>query len=230
MKNAVRGVLREDGWPTLGSEAFHRLRQMIFDGTIASGDLVVEAKLVQVLKMSRTPIREALHRLEAEGVVTAVPHKGFRVVSVSDEDIAKLYQIRAVLEGLAAQSAATTWNRVDLGRLEDLYEGMTAACADGRDDELATLNREFHRAIAVASGNTYLQEILDNIKGVFERFRSSAVTDVRRRSQAHKEHGEMIEALRARDAERARKLAEAHVYRALKLGVAKQSASGPVQD
>jgi DNA-binding GntR family transcriptional regulator len=207
-------------WPTRSAEAYHQIRQMIFDGTVSPSDVLVEARLVRALDMSRTPIREALHRLEAEGLLVAAPSGGFQVVAVADSDLEHLYEVRASLEGLAAYTAAARMTRVNLAQLEDLYDEMGEAVADGRDDDLAGLNRDFHRAIAVASGNPHLVEILDNVKGVFERFRSKAVANDERRAQAHREHGELIEALRIRDGENARSLAEEHVHRALRAGTA----------
>jgi DNA-binding GntR family transcriptional regulator len=208
----------ENAWPTRSARAYHQIREMIFDGTISAGTMLVEARLVRQLGMSRTPVREALHRLEAEGLLSALPRGGFTVVAVGDEDLRNLYMIRACLEGLAAATAATKLNRVDIARLEDLYDEMGVAVEAGQDEELARLNREFHRAVAIASGNVHLREILDNVKGVFERFRATAVANPARRAEAHAEHGELIEALKRRDAERARSIAEQHVHRALKQG------------
>jgi len=211
-------VSTSSAWPTRSAEAYAKIRQMIFDGRIAAGSSLVEAKLVRVLDMSRTPVREALHRLEAEGLLAAESRGGFRVVALNNQDLINLYMIRASLEGLAAATAAPRLTRVDIARLEDLYDEMGEAVEQHRDEDLARLNRDFHRAIAAASGNTHLQEILDNVKGVFERFRTSAVSDAERRARAHEEHGMLIDALRSRDAERARRLAEEHVHRALKQG------------
>ncbi|HUZ55728.1 MAG TPA: GntR family transcriptional regulator [Streptosporangiaceae bacterium] len=205
-------------WPTRAARAYHQIREMIFDGTISADSVLVEARLGELLGMSRTPVREALYRLEAEGFLTSLPRGGFSVVALSEDDLHGLYMIRACLEGLAASTAATKLTRVDVARLEDLYDEMRAAVEAGSDEELARLNREFHRTIAVASGNRHLREILDNVKGVFERFRANAVADPGRRAQAHLEHGQLIDALRDRDADKARRLAEDHVHRALRQG------------
>lgn len=206
------------GWGTRADEAYHRIRTLILDGSMPPGSTVIEARVVRTLDMSRTPVREALHRLEVEGVLKALPRGGFTVVAMSDEDLADLYQIRAVLEGLAAGTAASKRSRVDIARLEDLYDEMDIAVRERDDERLITLNREFHRSIARASGNQHLQEMLDDIKGVFERFRSHAVADDARRQQAHEEHGALIEAMKALDSKLARDLAEEHVQRALSRG------------
>jgi DNA-binding GntR family transcriptional regulator len=205
-------------WPTRSARAYQQIREMILEGAIPAGSTLVEARLVRLLGMSRTPVREALHRLEAEGLLVALPRGGFSVVALSEDDLRNFYLIRACLEGLAAATAATRLTRVDLARLEDLYETMQVAVEAGRDEELAQLNREFHRTVAIASGNAPLREILDNVKGVFERFRVDAVANPNRRPQAHLEHGQLIDALRDRDADKARRLAEDHVHRALKQG------------
>lgn len=211
-------------WPSKSAEAYSKIRQMIFDGTIPAGSSLVEAKLVRALGISRTPVREALHRLEAEGLLSADSRGGYRVVALGEDDLVKLYLIRAALEGLAAATAAPRLTRVDIARLEDLYDEMGEALEQHRDEDLARLNRDFHRAIAIASDNQHLMEILDNVKGAFERFRTRAVANAQRRQEAHVEHGLLIEALRSRDSERARQLAEEHVHRALKQGT--QLASG----
>jgi len=192
---------------------------MILNGEVAPSSYLAEASLVDLLAMSRTPIREALHRLELEGLLRRVPRHGYMVVPLSTQGLANLYAVRAALEGLAAELAAQRLTRVNLARLEDLYEAMEAACIADRDADLATLNRDFHETIAIASENNYLREILDNIKGIFERYRSTAISNMDRRSLAHQEHGELIGALRARDPDRSRRIAEAHVYRAMEANV-----------
>lgn len=203
--------------PPLGraATAYERVREMILSGQLAPGSVVTEAELVRKLEMSRTPVREALHRLETAGYLRSARDVGYVVIELSERDMINVYMVRAVLEGLAAEHAAQLGTRTDLGRLEDLYEAMAAAREHGDDAELTRLNSLFHRAIAEASGNTYVLAMLDNIRDVFERFRATAVTELRRREESHAEHGELIAALRARDKERARSLAVEHVHRAL---------------
>jgi DNA-binding GntR family transcriptional regulator len=205
-------------WESRASEAYQRIRAMIFDGSIPPDTTLVEAQLVRLLEMSRTPIREALHRMETEGLIEALPRGGFAVVTLTGEDLQNLYQIRAVLEGLAAETAASRSTRVAIAQLEDLYDEMDVAVESRDDETLIRLNREFHRTIASASGNRHLEAMLDDIKGVFERFRSDAVADDARRSTAHSEHRALIEALKARDGAEARRVAEKHVHRALLQG------------
>jgi DNA-binding GntR family transcriptional regulator len=197
------------------AEAHDRIREMILVGRLAQGSVLSEAELVRQLGMSRTPVREALHRLEAAMYVRPVPGIGYVVIELSELDMINVYRARAVLEGLAAENAATSATRTDLGRLEDLFEEMACAGERGDDGELSRLNGEFHRAIADAGRNSYVLAMLDNIRDVFERLRATALTQPRRREASHAEHRELIAALQDRDAVRARELALAHALKAL---------------
>lgn len=188
---------------------------MIFEGRLPAGSHVTEAALVRQLDMSRTPIREALTRLATEGQLVASPGRGFIVVEISASDLIDIYAVRARLEGLATEAAADRCSRTDLARLEDLYEAMEAARHGAEDERLAFLNSQFHAVIAQASGNAYLQAMLDDIREVFDRFRTTALALPGRRDDAHHEHGQLIEALRGRDGRAARELGEQHVQRAL---------------
>jgi DNA-binding GntR family transcriptional regulator len=196
-------------------EAYEQIRTMISDAELAAGSHITEAALVRRLKMSRTLIREALARLVTEGQLFASPVRGFVVVEVSSADLIDIYAVRVGSEGLAAASAASRITRVDLARLDDAYEAMDDAVKQGADNELATLNSEYHGIIAGASGNAHLQAMLDGIHEVFDRFRSTALALPGRRSDAHREHGLLISSLRARDRATARQVAEDQVRRAL---------------
>lgn len=189
---------------------------MIFEHELPPGTRIGEAQLTREFGMSRTPVREALARLESEGLLVAGPGRGFLVAELTSADLVDIYRVRAVLEGLAAEEAAHRATRVDIARLEDLYDAMTEASGKpGQDQQLAGLNSEFHAVIAEVSGNAYLQSMLDDIREVFELFRTTALTVPGRRDTAHDEHGRMIEALRRGDADEARQLAQGHVNRAL---------------
>lgn len=212
-----RKPLAETTLLPLGEEAYERIRQMVMAGVIPSRTLIREAQLARELGMSRTPVREALRRLQAEGFVSAIPQRGYVVREVERDDLVNVYQVRAVLEGLAARLAAARATRADLARLEDLYDAMEAARARGDDDALVQLNSQFHDTVATASGNQYLQSMLTNIREVFERYRPAALIRPGRRNEAHVEHRELLRALRDRQGDRAAHLAAEHVRRALEV-------------
>jgi DNA-binding GntR family transcriptional regulator len=196
-------------------EAYDRVKEIILAQEAAGGSTISEAKLTRELDMSRTPIREALARLATEGYIRPAAGRGYVIVSLTAQDLIDVYLVRAELEGLAAAEAAKRIRRVDLARLEDLYDEMSVATAEDRDADLALLNSNFHATIAEISGNSYLKSMLDDIRTIFDRYRPTALTVPGRREDAHGEHGLMIEALRRQDGKAARKLAEDHVRRAL---------------
>ncbi|MBO0872263.1 MAG: GntR family transcriptional regulator [Pseudonocardia sp.] len=214
--------LGETSWPperpearSLVDEAYEQVKHIILAQEASGGSTISEARLTRDLGMSRTPVREALARLATEGYIRPASGRGYIIVKLTAQDLVNVYQVRAVLEGLAAAEAAQRVRRVDLARLEDLYDEMTVARDEGRDKDLASLNSNFHATIAEISGNTYLKSMLDGIRNVFDRYRPAALMVPGRREDAHTEHGDMIEALRRQDGESARELAEQHVRRAL---------------
>lgn len=196
-------------------EAYEKVKQIILEQEATGGSTISEAQLTRDLGMSRTPVREALARLATEGYIRPAAGRGYVIVKLTARDLVNVYQVRAALEGLAAAEAAQRVRRVDLARLEDLYDEMTVARDAGKDSELALLNSNFHATIAEISGNTYLKAMLDDIRAIFDRYRPTALTVPGRREDAHTEHGEMIEALRRQDSETARHIAEQHARRAL---------------
>ncbi|HLI02227.1 MAG TPA: GntR family transcriptional regulator [Acidimicrobiales bacterium] len=198
-----------------GNVAYTAVRQMIVARTWPPGEALTETELARRLGVSRTPVREALQRLANEGYIAPAGGRGYLVIELSEQDVINVYRVRAVLEGLAAHDAATAITRAQLGGLEDLYEAMEDARGRMDDQALAKLNSQFHHAVAGASGNTYLESTLNGMYDVFERFRPVALVQPGRRGRAAQEHGELIEALRARDADAARSVAERHVQRAL---------------
>lgn len=212
---------------TLAEEAYARINQMLLEGEIPPNGLVREADLVRRLGLTRTPIREALVRLQAEGVLQAIPSGGYLVVEIDVDDLREVYDVRAVLESHAARLAAQRRTRTDIAQLEDLFEEMERAISAGDEALLAQLNSRFHETIAIASRNTYLQSMLGNIRNVFERYRRRAVNDPGRRTHSHDEHRDLIDAIRAGDADRAAEIIDRHVRRALdfRLGAAPIHAS-----
>jgi DNA-binding GntR family transcriptional regulator len=210
---------------TQGTLAYQSIRQWLIDHEFTGGQVLSEADLGRRLGVSRTPVREALHRLEVEGWLVSAPGRGHAVVELDGKDVADVYSVRAVLEGLAAREAATRITRADLGKLKDLFAAMEDARAANDNAQLATLNSQFHQAIAAASTNQYLESMLLDIFDVFERFRPIALKQPGRRDHAAEEHKKLIAAFAQGDAERAASLAAEHVLHALQTRL--QAMTGP---
>lgn len=195
--------------------SYDAIVRMLNEHEFEPGTIVTEAELVRRLGASRTPVREALHRLEAEGHLISGPGRGYLIAELSEDELKKVYRVRAVLEGAAAYDACAVITNAEIGMLKDLYLSMEKAREDKDDRELAALNSQFHRTIAEASDNRYLNLCLRNIYAVFDRFRPLALATPGRRDAAAHEHGQMIELLEQRQQDKVRELAEQHVWSAL---------------
>jgi DNA-binding GntR family transcriptional regulator len=213
---------------SLGDQAYTRVREALMRGTLPPGTLVREADLARQFGVSRTPIREALQRLQAEGLVTAAAQRGYVVADLSPEELADVYQVRAVLEALAARLAAQRATRSDIGRLEDIFEALDEAVVRGDKERDPTLTGAFHDAIANASRNRYLQSMLSNIREIFERYRRTRSLAPMRVHEGHADHAQLLAAIRARDAERAAEIASRHIAGALaaRLKAGRETESG----
>ena len=215
---ATTGAAASDGSVLPLSElAYSKIRAAVVSGAIQPGSLFREADLVRQLGVSRTPIREALRRLQTEGLIAATPPRGFLVLEVSPDELAEIYRVREVLEALAAHLAAERHSRVDLAVMEECLDVMESAYHDHDDDALAAANRDFHDAIAAASHNRYLIGVLREAREVFERYRPVAIAKPRRRTAAHDEHRRLLEAIRNGDAQQAADIVSAHVSEALRV-------------
>jgi DNA-binding GntR family transcriptional regulator len=135
----------------LADEATDLIRAAILSGDISPGEKVGEAELSRLLTVSRGPVREALVRLEQEGLVVSEWHKGTTVVDLTKSDVRQLATLRVTLEQLAAAEASREATRDDLRRLHDIVEQMRSARLMGDDNSLVRLDVEFHDAIYQAA-------------------------------------------------------------------------------
>jgi DNA-binding GntR family transcriptional regulator len=143
-----------------------RLRALILTGEYGPEERLIEEQLAERLGVSRTPVRQALTMLEAEGLVEIAPHRGATVCSFSFEDVWDIYDLRAVLEGHAARRAAGRIEGPELERLRELADGMEGLAGRFEDHEeeiraLVALNQEFHGTIVEASRNRRLQRLIN---------------------------------------------------------------------
>lgn len=186
------------------------LRDLLIAGTWEPHTPLREETLATQLGTSRTPVRDALRRLEADGLVEIVPRKGARVVGFSDEQVDAIFDLRALLEGYAARGAAER-GAADLPRLRRLASEMEEAGSTGRRGDITALNLEFHHALHAASGNTLLPRVLQSVISVSLVHTAFLVyaDDELHRSQGH--HRELIEAIAAGDGSWAEGVMVAHI-------------------
>lgn len=201
----------------LREEVYRKLRQAILDDAYPPGTKLVESELAAHLSISRTPIREALHKLELEGLVERGPGaSGLRVAGLTPEEVREIYGIRAVLEGYAARLAADRAAPADVRRLEALLEASEAAIAAHDRPRLLQLNTEFHDAINALSGSRRLTALLLGLREQIVKYRRATLEIGGQGAIALAEHRAIVEALAAGDGERAERLVLAHVERKMR--------------
>ena len=180
-----------------------RLRDMIVEGELASGERLHDANLAKILQVSRTPIREATKLLATEGLVDLLPGRGARVSELSSEDILDLFETIAGIERHACELAAERMSERDLDKLQRAHKRMARHHAAGERQPYFKLNHEIHLAIVEASKNTTLRGIHASLMSRARRARYAALSSHARWIEAMGEHEALMEALRRRDGQRA---------------------------
>lgn len=192
------------------------LRQEIVNRLIPPGAKLSESLLSKRWKVSRTPIREVLRRLEAEGLVSSSRYRGFVVNSISIEDIEQIYTIKMSLEGLAGRLAAPILLRdpEKLKKLQRLWKQMSALWKKGDVEGYGKRNIEFHLTIWYECGNPWLIRILDHLSSQLNRFIVNALHVPGRMERSVKEHQKIVEAFEAGNAKAVEKALAYHFKRA----------------
>lgn len=206
--------LRLNDFKTMQQSVFEKLREAILAGHFRPGQRLVERELAQAMQISRTPIREALRKLEEEKLVTNIPYRGVFVSEVTAETAAEVYQVRMALEGLAAALAAEKAAPEDLALLRGIMVDLEKASEKGHLDELIEGNNRFHATIAKLAGNQVLREILQTLQANIGLLRVTSLSVPGRPQATLEEHWGIYEAIAAQDVTLARELAAEHVRRA----------------
>ncbi|MFN3606038.1 MAG: GntR family transcriptional regulator [Cypionkella sp.] len=195
-----------------GQSAYRRLLDAIRSGDLPPGTRLLETDLAARLGISRTPVREAIRQLEADGLVTHLPRLGATIRSLSYAEVIELYEMRAVLEGTAARLAARSASDVELAELAALNDDLTAAQAGAPAQEL---NRQFHRTLIDAAKNRFLIKAMSALQKTLLILGPTTLTDTARAQAAVTEHRLVLAALQARDGAAAEAHMRAHVEAAL---------------
>jgi len=208
--------IKLDQYKPLREIVFETIRNAILSGNLKPGERLMEVQMAESLGVSRTPVREAIRKLELEGLVIMLPRKGAFIADLSVKDLTEVMEIRASLEGLAAGLAAV---RIDQEELEDLeVKALKFHKAIESDDvdSLIHTDLEFHEAIFKASRNERLIQLNNNLREQVERFREIYHKKTNKSKETSKEHYEMVEAISNRDIDKAEKLARRHIENAEK--------------
>jgi DNA-binding GntR family transcriptional regulator len=210
------------GRASRAEELYAYLREVILSGSLPPGARLVEEMLARGAGVSRTPVREALHRLEADGLVQNTSH-GVVVTAYTDEELYDLCVAREGMEGLAARLAATTRSDLDLASFERIMDASRDATQAGDVARIVELNHAFHEAVWRAARNRYLTNELRLLRGLIERLQPTTLSGRERQIQALDEHSKMVDALTRGDSAAAEAICRHHFQVAMAIRLSKLS-------
>lgn len=190
---------------------FRTLRQAILKGELKPGERLMEIQLAQKLGVSRTPVREAIRKLELEGLVLMIPRKGAEVAEITAKDLEDVLEVRAALEELAVCNACDTITEEQLQDLRAAAEAFKKALAGGDLVACAETDMNFHEVIYSATNNRRLLQILSNLREQMYRYRMEYLKDVRTHSILLEEHEAIWRALKMHDKAKAGNAIRIHI-------------------
>ncbi|MCX7772135.1 MAG: GntR family transcriptional regulator [Clostridia bacterium] len=199
---------------SLRGRVFVKIENDILNGKYQPGESLNESKVAGELKVSRTPVREAIRQLELEGLVAYIPNKGAIVKGLSIEDVRDIFEIRMKIEGLAAKRAASNITESQLKELREVVEFEEFYTAKGDTEQILKLDTKFHEIIFRASGSRLLDRTLTSFHHYIQRARSFSLMDAERAKKALLEHMAIMKAIESRDKERAEVLMANHILNA----------------
>ena len=195
----------------LASEkAYHLIKDKIITLELAPSTVIDEQALMKELGLGRTPIREALQRLNAEGLVHIVPRRGMFVTDISITDLQKVFEVRTVLAGFSARLAAQRATTDQIAQMEQVLHGLEQV-QSGDYKLLIDIDRRFQRLLYQAAGNEILAESLDHLYDLSLRIWYLVLHQLGDVRDAIEEHQQVAEALKARDGARAEALIQQHI-------------------
>jgi DNA-binding GntR family transcriptional regulator len=190
-----------------------RLRSLIVRGDLAPGVALQETQLSEQLGISRTPLREALKLLAAEGLLELRSNRSAQIAPLRQNEIDEIFEVISAIEGIAARLAASRITNQELKRLTQLQERMETHHDNGKLEEYFKINQEIHGFIIACAKNGVLQSTHDTLLARAERARYFALSSRTRWDDSVREHRQILKALKARDAEAASQALAQHVLR-----------------
>lgn len=198
---------------TLADRVYEHLEEDILQGKYQPGEMLTEMRLVEEMNISRTPVREALHRLEQEHLVTMTEH-GMTVRGIPREDLEDILLIRSRLEGIAARFAAESATEEDLKKLGKIVDMQEKYLKKDDPDGVKAEDDDFHRQIGIISGHLLLAETLEPLHRKISRYRRTSVASKERAKKAFEEHRAIYLAIAAGDGDEAERLTNEHLRHA----------------
>lgn len=190
---------------------YEQLKMQILTGKIVPGTRMMEVELADEMGVSRTPVREAIRKLEKEGLVTIEPRRGAYASDISVKDMVDTLEVREDLEGLAAALAAERMSAEQIEELIKITRGYSEAIKNSDMEKIISYDEQFHKYIVACSGNKTLIQLSETVQELALRFRYLYYDDFSRYENMPVEHKHIIEAITSGDIEEARTVADEHV-------------------
>ena len=190
---------------------FNTLRQAILKGELKPGERLLEIALAERLGVSRTPVREAMRKLEQEGLVVMIPRRGAQVASITEKDLNDVLEVRIALENVAIEKACKLITEEELGRLWVAAKEFEKTKAEGNLVRLAEADVAFHEIIYQASDNKRLNQVLNNLREQMYRYRVEYLKEEQTRNLLVSEHEELVKAIREGDVQKAQDISFHHL-------------------
>jgi len=197
-----------------GGVAFANLMKAIKDGVYRPGDRLREVEVAERLDLSRTPVREAMRRLEAENIIEHRPRVGAVIRTLGQTEVVELYEMRLVLERTAAEMAAKHAMEAEIDEMAALNDDISNMAEGG--PQAATINQTFHRAIYLAARNRFLLDAARAMNNALLLLGPTTLADAERIATVVRQHASIIDAISAGDVEGAGAAAEAHLQTSLR--------------
>jgi len=210
MENRLSPI-RLDSYQPLREVVCESLREAIRKGVLKPGERIMEIQLAEELGVSRTPVREAIRKLELEGYVIMMPRRGTYVATMSIRDINEIFEIRSSLESLSNGLAAERITDEELEHLQRLLVIISGYIAENNIDKIVETDIEFHDVIYHAARNSRLVGVISNLRDQLTRFRTLSMSYPGRLEATMEEHRAIVEAISRGDVKAARKAAEHHM-------------------
>ena len=198
---------------SLGEHVFESLKHSIVRGKISSGEWLVESHIAETLGISRTPVREAIHKLEREGLIERQARGGFTVLGLKRDDIEETFGIRSVLEGYAARLATVKHEAQELEKLENKIDEFQNALDRKKMNLLPAINTAFHDLLYSLSKSPKLINMINGLRDQIYRYRQMILKEKKFASTSNLDHKKMLKYIRKRDAEGAERLVRDHILR-----------------
>lgn len=195
---------------TNADKAYQKIREKIVNTEMPPGSPILEAELMDTLKLGRTPIREALKRLEGENLVSVTPRRGMFVSEIAFNDLLAIYEVRVELESLCAELASRRFQPEHLKKLEALAEEL-AGCDEEDLEMLFDIDHRFHRALAKAANNRFLSSDLERYYALSKRIWNLALANIQPRDIDVGAHLDIIRAVKKSDHNQAKRRMRKHI-------------------